>query len=206
MIRSTWQWEVLIDILISPKDHIIGWWGRFVCHFSYVDEPTAIWLQHGYRLLNIGEAVQSGDEFLQHNCGEGGLWQKAGSEKFGMLIRHKGYTYRRRIDSLQKERTCSEKIKAKLVIAIAVVAVVVTAGLNAQSNVASISSVYADAFSNNNWTAAYASNEWAAAVSYSKDVKVDGKEYEGATFTITGKTYTNVYVLTDGKMVLKGAK
>ena len=97
MITSSWQRDVLLDIIRHPKDHIIGWWGRFVLREG-TTERTAIWLRHGRRLLDHGETVQAGDEFLEFNCGKDSIWRRAQPDTFGQTIRHGDIpTYRRRI-------------------------------------------------------------------------------------------------------------
>jgi len=96
---STWQLDVLLDVITHPQDHIIGWWGRFVIREGSSSGPrTAIWLRNGWRVLARGETIQTGDEFLEFNCGIGGIWRRARSGNYGQIIRHVDIpTYRRRV-------------------------------------------------------------------------------------------------------------
>jgi hypothetical protein len=96
---SIWQLDVLLDVIRHPKDHIIGWWGRFVVREGSSSGPrTAIWLRNGWRVLARGEAIRYGDEYLDFCCGGSGIWRRASADNYGQIIRHVDMpTYRRRV-------------------------------------------------------------------------------------------------------------
>ena len=91
------QIEILLDTLRHPKDHIIGWWGRFVRRDGSTHHD-AIWLRNGWRLMEKGEVVKPGDEFLAFNCAVGAIWRKACAGGHPWMISHTDMpTVRRRI-------------------------------------------------------------------------------------------------------------